>query len=162
MAKDKAICFTGHRDIPDDVYYKVVFLLRQTVEQKIKEGYSVFCAGGAKGFDTMAALAVINLKRVYPHIKLHLYLPCKNQAEKWGKFDKDMYSRILKDSDQIFYRSETYTPYCMSQRNRALVDNSALCIAYCTQATGGSAYTISYAMDNGQEIINLAQMTDSI
>ncbi|MBQ7904086.1 MAG: DUF1273 family protein [Oscillospiraceae bacterium] len=162
MNKEKSCCFTGHRLIPDDRYYRVMFLLRQTVEQKIKEGYTTFCAGGAQGFDTMAALAVMNLKRVYPQVQLHLYLPCRNQAEKWKSADKEMYNKILKAADKIVYISDEYTPYCMNRRNRALVDNSSLCIAYCTQTGGGTVYTVSYAIDNGVDVINLAEQTDKI
>lgn len=162
MNREKSCCFTGHREIPEDGYYRIMFLLRQTVEKKIKEGYTTFCAGGALGFDTMAALAVLNLKRVYPHIQLHLYLPCRNQAEKWTSTDRQMYDRIIKASDRVEYISQEYTPFCMNRRNRALVDNSMLCIGYCTQPKGGTAYTIGYAMDNGVDVINLAHDVDRI
>lgn len=156
MSREKSICFTGHRVIPDDCYYRIMFLLRQRVEQKIKDGYTIFCTGGALGFDTMAAMAVIGLKRLYPHIQLHLYLPCRNQAEKWSSADREKYDRIMESSDKVTWLADEYTPYCMNRRNRALVDNSSLCIAYCTETKGGTVYTISYALDNDVEIINIA------
>ncbi len=161
MLKEKSICFTGHRKIDDDHYYRVVFLLNQIVEEKIKEGYTVFCAGGALGFDTLAALAVLRMKNRYKNVKLHLYLPCKDQSEKWHNADKEMYKKIIKEADKVVYLSEKYTPFCMAERNRALVDNSSLCVAYCTQPKGGTAYTIGYAMDNDVEVINLAQMIEN-
>ena len=162
MSKEKSCCFTGHRDIPYHHRIPVMSLLRQSVESKIKEGYTVFCAGGALGFDTLAALAVLRLKISYPHIRLHLYLPCKDQAAKWSADDKAMYEKIISESDRVVYISENYTPYCMSRRNRALVDNSSFCIAYCTQPKGGTAYTMGYAMDNGIEVRNLAFELDKI
>ncbi len=160
MIKGNEICFTGHREISDDHYYRVMFLLRQLVEEKIKEGYTVFCAGGALGFDTLAALTVLRMKDRYKNIKLHLYLPCKNQSEKWQSSDKEIYNKIVKEADKVVYIAENYTPFCMVERNRALVDNSSFCIAYCTQTKGGTAYTISYAMDNGMEVVNIAQLIE--
>lgn len=160
MIKENTICFTGHREIADGHYYRVMFLLRQLVEEKIKEGYSVFCAGGALGFDTLAALTVLRMKDRYKNVRLHLYLPCKNQSEKWQGSDKETYNKIIREADKVEYISETYTPFCMAERNRALVDNSSFCIAYCTQPKGGTAYTISYAMDNDVEVINIAQMIE--
>ena len=132
--------------------------LLKTIEQKITEGYTVFCAGGALGFDTMAALAVLKLKDKHRKIKLHLYLPCRDQAKKWSSYDRGIYEYITEKSDKVVYISENYTPFCMMERNRALVDNSSVCIAYCTQTRGGTAYTVSYAMDNDVPVINIAHI----
>ena len=100
MARGKSCCFTGHRVIPQESYYRVLFLLRQTVENKIKEGYTDFYAGGALGFDTLAALTVLRLKMMYKNIRLHLILPCISQADKWSREDKRMYERIKDESDK--------------------------------------------------------------
>ena len=162
MARGKSCCFTGHRVIPQESYYRVMFLLRQNVENKIKEGYTDFYAGGALGFDTLAALTVLRLKMVYKHIRLHLLLPCINQAEKWKAEDIRVYERIKDESDSVEYISFDYTPQCMNQRNRALVDRADYCIAYCTNTRGGTAYTIGYAMDNDMEVENIAHQINSI
>ncbi len=161
MEKEKAVCFTGHREIKDEHYYRVMFILRQLIEEKIKDGYTVFCTGGALGFDTLAALTVLRMKMQHPDIELHLYLPCKNQAEKWSASDKEVYSKTIKESDKVVYLAENYTPFCMAERNRALVDNSSFCIAYCIQPKGGTAYTISYAMDSDVDVVNIAQMIET-
>lgn len=155
--KEKSCCFTGHRDVSEK-NLPVMLALHKAIEQKITQGYTVFCAGGALGFDTMAALAVLRLKRKYPKIRLHLYLPCKDQAKKWSSYNRGIYQYVIDNSDKVVYISENYTPYCMMERNRALVDNSSACIAYCTQAKGGTAYTVGYAMDNGMEVENIAHM----
>lgn len=40
---------------------------------------------------------------------------------------------------------------------RHLVDNSAHCITYCTKNTGGTAYTVQYAVrKGGVEVYNVA------
>ncbi len=154
--KEYSCCFTGHRKISENEYYKVMFLLRQTIEQKIKEGYKFFCAGGALGFDTMAAMTVLKLKEQYPHIQLHLYLPCVEQAQKWSEQAKKRYETIKQQSNLIVYVSHNYTNDCMLKRNRTLVDKSSFCIAYCNQSKGGTVYTMNYAKEHNVSVINIA------
>ena len=152
----KRCCFTGHRTVPAEKYIRTMQRLRQNVLKLYTEGYRVFNTGGALGFDTMAAQAVLKLKENFPDVKLHLYLPHKQQAEKWAPQDRAVYEYIKSISDKVVYSSEGYTPMCMNSRNRALVDNADLCIAYCTDTTGGTVYTVNYALDNGVDVINLA------
>ena len=45
----------------------------------------------------------------------------------------------------------------MHKRNRHLVDNSSLCIAYLTKESGGTAYTVNYARQSGLTIINIGK-----
>lgn len=152
----KRCCFTGHRNIPEEKYDKVMNRLLDKAEELIKRGYTVFNTGGALGFDTMAACAVLRLKKKYPQIELHLYLPCPQQADRWKREDKELYEYIKQQSSEFTYACDSYTKYCMIKRNRALVDNADLCIAYCEKATGGTAYTLNYAIGKGMDIINLA------
>jgi len=153
---NKKCCFTGHRDIPEDKYVRTMQLLRHTILRLYTEGYRIFNTGGALGFDTMAAQAVLKLKESFPDVQLHLYLPYSGQAEKWSKKDKAVYEYILEHSEKVTYATDKYNPMCMNIRNRALIDNADLCIAYCTQTTGGTVYTMSYALDKGVDVINIA------
>ena len=45
----------------------------------------------------------------------------------------------------------------MAKRNRHLVDNSSVCVAYLTRSGGGTAYTVEYAKKHGLKIINIAK-----
>jgi len=146
--------FTGHRNIPYDERQKVYESLRQVILQLIDEGYKVFCCGGALGFDTLAAQVVLELKKEHD-ILLSLVLPCKNQEKYWSLKDKEIYDSIFKQADMITYTSEEYTNGCMHKRNRKLVDDAAVCIAYYRGASGGTAYTIKYAMGKGVRVIYL-------
>ncbi len=127
------------------------------IEEAIQKGYLYFGAGGALGFDTLAAKAVLKLKQKYPNIKLILVLPCKSQTRGWRQSDIDEYERIMKQADKVVYTSEDYYNGCMQKRNRHLVDGSSLCIAYLTKETGGSAYTVKYAEKNALTVINIAE-----
>jgi len=46
----------------------------------------------------------------------------------------------------------------MQKRNRNLVDNSGVCIAYLTENRGGTFYTVNYAAKLNREIINIADI----
>jgi len=154
----KSCCFTGHRKIGIDKYLYIKDLLRENLESLIQQGCHTFFAGGAIGFDTMAALMVLALRDdKYPEIKLNLILPCREQEKRWSKKDKKIYFEIIDRADSVNYVSDIYTSACMYQRNRELVNNSELCIAYLTEDRGGTFYTVNYAEKNGVSFINLAE-----
>ena len=156
--KDKTCCFTGHRDLPSNQYQNIFQKTKETIESFINKGYRFFCAGGALGFDTLAALAVLQLKERYPDIRLILVLPCLSQAKRWSKEDVDIYESIKRQADQIIYTSKEYTRGCMHKRNRHLVDNSSACISFLTESKGGTAYTVDYAKKHGLSVINIADL----
>ncbi|MEE0946993.1 MAG: SLOG family protein [Acutalibacteraceae bacterium] len=155
-------CFTGHRAIPEDDLDRLKLELNDTLVSLIENGISYFRAGGALGFDTICAQTVLSLKKIYPHIKLTLVLPCLNQTAKWQQEDKDVYEDIKSKADEVVYTSEHYFRGCMQVRNRALVDESSVAVCYLTQINGGTAYTVKYAQKNGLTIVNLADKQKKI
>ena len=154
--KDVTCCFTGHRKIPVEQYQLLFNKTEKAVERFIVDGYLNFCVGGALGFDTLAALVVLMLKKKYPDIRLILILPCLSQTRGWKIEDIEIYENIKNQADEIVYTSEEYTRGCMHKRNRALVDKSSACIAYLTESKGGSAYTADYAAKHGLTVYNVA------
>lgn len=155
--KEKTVCFTGHRTIPMLKKWKIEKKLKDTLETLIEEGYCYFGAGGALGFDTIAAQIVLNLKKKHPEIKLILVLPCKNQTRGWDEKDISVYESIIGQADKVVYTQEHYDRGCMFKRNRHLVDNSSVCVAYLTEEKGGTAYTVNYANQKGVKVINIAE-----
>lgn len=156
MMKDKTCCFTGHRKIPPEQYECIVKRLKSEIIDLINQGVIYYGAGGALGFDTMAAQIVIELRKEYPQIKLILVLPCRTQTRGWNGEDISVYEKILKECDKCVYMSEEYSRDCMFKRNRHLVDNSGVCICYLTECSGGTEYTVKYAEKNNLKIINIA------
>lgn len=77
--REETCCFTGHRAIPLLKRKAVVQSLKAELMTLIDKGYHYFVAGGALGFDTIAAQTVLELKTKFPHIKLILVLPCETQ-----------------------------------------------------------------------------------
>lgn len=149
-------CFTGHRNISKYNLEKLKVELENAIEELISYGVVNFEAGGALGFDTIAALTVLKVKEKIPQIKLILVLPCINQADKWNESDVETYEYIKSQSDECFYTSEDYNKGCMLKRNRYMVDHAEYVIsAWDGRKSGGTYATVNYARKLNRKIINL-------
>jgi uncharacterized phage-like protein YoqJ len=148
-------CFTGHRKLalPEEL---VQSRTEQLIDMLYGRGVRIFKAGGAIGYDTLAAKAVLRCKEAHADIALYLILPHPNQTAHWQMSDRETYDRIKSAADEVIYTSNHYFSGCMQKRNRRLVDNSGYCISYLTEPTGGTAYTIKYARKKGLVIYNVA------
>lgn len=155
--KEKTCCFSGHRSIPKGETESIANSVDELISRLLALGITDFCAGGAKGFDTLAAERVLKFRENDDSVRLLLFLPCKEQADKWDDLSKNRYMDILALADEVTYACEHYTSYCMSKRNRMLVDKSSVCVAYLKKQRGGTAYTADYAKKQGLEIINIAE-----
>ena len=156
--RKQTACFTGHRELP---LLQVPRIERQTkdiIRALYAKGVRYFGAGGAMGFDTLAAESVLELRDgECPELRLILILPCRDQTAHWKReSDLRRYETVLSLADKVVYTSEKYYRGCMHHRNRHLVDQSAYCIAYLTKPTGGTAYTVDYAQQRGIEVITIA------
>ncbi len=152
----KICCFTGHREVDPRSCVKMSerleALLRELIE---KDGFTDFRAGGAVGFDCIAAISVLKLKQEYPHIKLHLVLPCKNQDRYFSPMEKRLYKYVLANADSAVYMQERYSNGVMFVRNRALVSGADLCVAYLARLKGGTYQTVNIARREKVRVINV-------
>ena len=62
----KTCCFTGHRNLSSGEKLKAAVRLREIIAEQIKAGVVFYGAGGALGFDTLAAQTVLDMKKEYP------------------------------------------------------------------------------------------------
>ncbi len=155
--------FTGHRIIPDksrkEITQHVVNLCTKLINE---DNVNTFIAGGALGFDTLAAIEVLKLKKIYPHIQLYLYIPCTDQTFRWKDRDVELYNKIKEMADDVKFISTTpYSSGCMQQRNRAMVNDAFYGIAYCTNTKSGTYSTVRYARDKGRDVIVIKQKESS-
>ena len=155
--KIKTCFFSGHRNMPAEEKSRVYKKLNKQIEILINNGYDTFICGGALGFDTLCASAVLAAKSRNENIRLVLALPCENQTERWQRKDIEIYNSIIEKSDKVIYTSSQYDNGCMHRRNRFMADHSSLCICYLKRSFGGTAYTVKYAAEKGLKIINLAE-----
>ena len=152
----KICCFTGHREIRKISLSVLENRLENTLINLIEnEGFTDFRAGGAVGFDTIAALTVLKLKEKYPHIKLHLILPFKGQANGFSPLEKKIYRYTISNADSVCYLSERYHSNVMFDRNRKLVDGADVCVAFMNKLIGGTYYTVNYARKQKVDVKNL-------
>lgn len=151
----KVCMFTGHRVIPKENYKDLWEGLKKEISDLYIEGVRDFITGGALGFDTLSALTVLALRDIRPDVKLHLYLPCRDQDKGWNSRNKEIFSHIKERADEVIYVSEMYVPGCMHARNRRMVDDADVCIAYLTRNSGGTAFTVNYAESRGLKVIRL-------
>ena len=156
--REESCCFSGHRSVP--------YELGNQLTQRIKGGINylhdnmsitTYYTGGALGFDSLAAEAVIDQRKDHPDIRLVLVTPCRDQAERWSAEQKARYERIKNAADDVIYLAEHYYRGCMHQRNRYMVDHSRACICFLTEQTGGTAYPVRYARERGLQIFNIAK-----
>ncbi len=153
---ERAVCFTGHRDMHD--IDNIRTRLYTVVEELINKGYRFFLAGGARGFDTLAAQTVLALKEKYPHIKLITVLPFKNPFEHergWSMDDINAHMQCLRRSDRRLLLFPHYQPGCYYARDRYMVDHASVCVSYLRRTSGGTAYTVSYANRMNKELSNV-------
>lgn len=151
----QACCFTGHRIIRTADKLTLKSKLNKAVEDLTETGVTHFLCGGALGFDTAAALAVLRLRDKNPNVKLGMILPCRTQAAKWSERDRQIYLEILGAADYIEYLSEEYTPDCMHARNRRMVDMAQYCVCYLRDLSSGTGVTVRYAESKGRTVIKL-------
>lgn len=156
MNNCKNTCFfTGHRIIRSEHLPALPDRLRDIITRLSAEGITDFITGGALGFDTLSARAILEAKKSIPNIRLILALPCKNQTRGWNKRSIEEYNRILSQADEAIYVSEEYFNGCLHLRNRFMADNSSHCIFYLTSMRGGTAYTVRYALEKNLEMHNI-------
>ena len=130
--------------------------LGAVIEQCIKGGADCFFRGMARGTDMWCAEIVLELKKIYPNIKLTAIIPCRTQTNGWTDAEKRRYDKILGECAAVVCVSESYTKSCMMKRNRALVNCCDLLIAVFDGQKGGTANTISYARSKAKEIITVS------
>lgn len=130
-------CVTFKRDIHDKI------------EELIGKGYAHFLSGGAQGFDTFAAEAVLDLQKEYPWILLEMVSPFDAQAEKWDSSYRLRHDKLFQAADIVTVTSHEFTKSCLFRRNHYLVDNADLLLAAYDGQPGGTAMTCAYARQTG-------------
>jgi uncharacterized phage-like protein YoqJ len=86
-------------------------------------------------------------------IQLILLLPYTGFGDRFDPQDRAEFQRQKRAAEEVVYLSSHYFPGCMALRNRQLVEEADLCIAYLTHAPSGTAQTVGFAREKGIEVI---------
>lgn len=151
--------FTGHRNIHKINSNLIMVYVKETVKNLIEnKDYNIFVSGAARGFDILAAKAVIELKKEYSNIKLMLAIPCLNQTKGWRDEDKLEYINIVENADMLKILSTDYKEGCMIKRNNYMVQMSSYCVYYLNQKGGGTYKTVNYAIESKLALVNIYEL----
>ena len=146
---NKTCAVTGHRELQEDFNKETT---KKIIEEVILKGYNNFLVGMALGFDTVCFNILRKLKEKHK-IKITAVVPCGEQDKYFNLKQKKKYREMLETADEVITLHEKFSFGCMQERNRYLVDNASLLIAYLKKKGGGTFYTVSYAEKQGKEII---------
>ncbi|MGN1116730.1 MAG: SLOG family protein [Candidatus Ornithomonoglobus sp.] len=145
----KTSCFfAGHRIISNAEKPDIISMTEKfCVELIEKYGVKHFISGAAIGYDTLAANVILDLKECYHDIKLHLYLPCRDQSQRWKPVYKAEWDKLIKLADEKKYICDgNYFDGCMQLRNTAMVNDAYFGIVFCKRNTSGTYSTIKKAL----------------
>ena len=162
LAPEFTACFTGHRNLRRTELPEICSRVACAIDQAYKSGYRNFLCGGARGFDTLAALEVIKFRELHPDIRLVIAVPCATQADRWTDEDRKIWQSVCEKADEVVVLSESYYNGCMQARNRYMVDASSLCLCYLVHFEGGTWSTVRYALHRNLILINLAMPDEPV
>ncbi len=151
----KTCCFTGHRDIAEPERQAVVERLPYVVRGFIGDGYTRFLCGGALGFDTLAAYAVLEARKANPAIQLVIVQPYADQDAEWSAAAQAEYRALLGTADEVVCLAPEYYEGCMKARNAYLTDHADACVAYLKRPRSGTSQTVGMAKKRGLELLNI-------
>jgi len=165
------ICITGHRPagMPPqygyDIHNAAWEKLRKAFRDVLlflaeKHGPVTIYTGMALGVDQAFAEIVLRLRDAGCGVFCSAAVPCYNQEGKWPVENRELYHKILARCDTVDYvTKERYTPTCMEDRNRWMVDRSDLVIAVWNGRRGGTKNCVDYARANGRKILRICPDT---
>ena len=154
----RRVCFTGHR--PEKLNFsekEVRNKLRNAIRRSVKDGYTTFISGMARGVDMWAAEIVIEERKKNNNIKLICASPFEGFEKSWSFDEKQRYNYVLQNADYIKYVCSHYSRQCFQIRNVWMVDHSARVIAAYNGESGGTRNTIRYAENKKVEIYNILE-----
>ena len=135
--------FFGH----SDCYGLDDLVLRNAIEELIKEGVSEFLVGSQGQFDAMVRKCLRSLQKQYPNIRYSVvlaYLPTERRP--FEDFSDTMYPEGVEN---------IHPKYAIEWRNRYLVESAQVCLCYINRTFGGAYKFARLAQKKGLRMINL-------
>ena len=146
---EERICaLTGHRELPADFDRNALY---DALDDLIREGCTYFCCGMARGFDLTALECLVDLKQRY-HVRIEACIPYAGYEHGMSAGDRKKYRTLLSWCEIKTVLYPAFFNGCFLARDRYMVDRADLLLAYCKKPTGGAAYTVRYAKQQGKEI----------
>ena len=126
-------------------------VLRNAIEDLIKQGVTEFLVGNHGQFDGMVFSCLQDLSKNYPEISYSVvlaYLPTRKE-------DYDIYQ------GHSFYPEGLelgLAKFAIERRNRYLIDSADICLCYINHTFGGAYKFARMAKSRGLHVINLGSV----
>ena len=165
------ICITGYRpnklparygyNIHGPAYQDLAKVIQDVlrIAMLLNQDTELECISGmALGIDQLYVDFVSNHFRYWMQAKafkcsITAAVPCRGQEKKWPVSSREEYHKLLALCDKVHYVTNgQFTPTCMENRNRWMVDNSDAVIAVYDGKPGGTANCVKYARRQGKTI----------
>lgn len=151
--RNTAVCFTGHRSFGSDSASDLFDMVLAHLYAYHTRGYRTFIAGGAVGFDMLAAQAVCEMRLERPDTRLVLALPFPGHDSRFPDGDKRQLAELIAFADEVITVSDHYHPGVFAVRNRWMVDHAHACLCYLRQTgRSGTRQTMDMARTAGLEM----------
>ena len=125
--------------------------------------------GGRIAFLVLPAVSIHGLPRRFfkcrrktKKITLECVIPFPGQADSWEKADQRRRYNILTAADKAVITSEQYNRGCFFTRNRYMVDNADVVVCAFNGKSGGTAYTVDYALKQNKIVIQIDPETSEV
>ncbi len=167
IVKEKTIAFTGNRSLTSrngnqGTALKMIIcdhLYAMLEREYLENGINTMLCGMALGFDTIAALVTVQLKRKYKDIRFIAVVPFAGQEAKFSDKDIKVYQHLLVEADEIITISDTFSNQAYHDRNDFLIEHASKMYAYHNgKPRSGTGSTIRKAHKQGVEVVNLYEI----
>lgn len=164
------VAFTGYRpekmpfveNKKDEAYMHFREQQKRVINRLVERGYTDFISGVAMGFDTWVAEDVLELRKTNKELHLECAIPYPDQDKKWERSDQKRRQKILKQADTSTMVSDHYSSDCFFARNRYMVDKADVVVCAYDGQSGGTAYTVNYALKKDKIVIQINPSTAQV
>ena len=115
-------CFTGHRPEKLNRTERAIKSdLKKEIKLAIKDGYTVYLTGMARGTDLWAAEIVLALRKRNKDLKLICAVPYEGFELRWSEQWQTLYRQVLAEADLVKVIGKGYHPGIFQIRNEWMV-----------------------------------------
>ncbi len=143
------VTFCGHADfVPTPEHERTLLAI---LEDVIGDAPAELYLGDHGAFDSFARSCGRTYQMTHPNVTLVLVTPYLHAQYESGKYDHILYPGL----ENVPLR------FAISQRNRWMMRQAAVVVAYVTHSWGGAYQTYRYAKSQGKLIYNLKESEDN-
>lgn len=128
--KEKMCCIVGDPQVEIGQESEIKQKLKAAIIKQIEQGAIYFECGVERGFDHLAAQAVLDVTKKNMDIRLFVVRPSPHNIQSWIESDKALLERILNSAGGQLYVRANDEPVSNEAIRKEMMNNSDYCIAY--------------------------------